>query len=396
MIHNFSNICCFTFILFTNLIFVVVSLRDCLPLLINSRPVRIIVNQYEARAASHHHRLQSLVSQYVDMAKRNASVVHIEYGSASPKIGDYNITASLVLAVTDSSSNSSDDCVNNGPILPSNNLLQAKQCFKIEYIIQDINECITGLHRCHSSAPLCIKVPGTYHCACDTAGGDFGVEGSGRAVDVARTWSVPKESRCRSDATASSRWQAKGVFELVLDGVKRWMSRGEDAKGEEAEKVNGRGCGGEKTSTKCCEKICRGELESVRKEVCVTGLLPPPSSKCVTFSSFCWFSHDDSALICFMFSQLPRKYSQWTNNTHQSCFRHLFHFLIVSKRAKLTFSAATTLAKQSMVIPIFAQSKNNTVQKPSCSQHLVSHPHHPFFVTMRFTCCLPVLNSTSP
>lgn len=213
--------------------------KECSELIVNSEPARIIVNQYEARAPGHHHRLESLVAKYMDTVRENESVVRIEYGGKSRAIGRYNITAYLDL---------------------SSRWTQHQSCYIIHYVIQDVNECLEGMHRCHSSAPFCIKVPESYECACNTTQGDYGIEGSGSIqkfhAEFTVNYSFYNFDVSNSHSPSWLSWLSW-----------QWWKRKATAKQSPAASsaspllsVAGQdgACGGEKTSMACCRAQCRG------------------------------------------------------------------------------------------------------------------------------------------
>lgn len=124
----------------------------------------IIVTQYEAEKESHspHNRIIKKTTNFLNTHFADLTSVHIDYdGKAlSGTIGKYLVTASLQRLV---------------------NEIETSECYTIDYVVEDVNECEINEHKCHSSSQ-CVNTVGTYECQCLT--NYFGVEGSGSSLNI--------------------------------------------------------------------------------------------------------------------------------------------------------------------------------------------------------------------
>jgi hypothetical protein len=124
-----------------------------------SGTARITVTQFEAAkdANAHHNLLLKMVTKYFNTHFTDVIRVNIEYeGEAlSGKIGKYEVIAYL--------SRRQDG---TGGVV--------HECRTIDYVIEDVNECLLGMDKCHDTT-VCVNTIGSYECRCKQ-GDAYGVE----------------------------------------------------------------------------------------------------------------------------------------------------------------------------------------------------------------------------
>ena len=185
----------------------------CSHLIGNSKPKRIVVNQHEVQLAGHQHKLHNLVTEYLEKVKGNASVSRIEYGGDGHNVGNYTIAAYLESV---------------------EGTFSTTFCVIIDYIIEEVDECSSGNHRCHVTAK-CSKTSHNYECTCDSLNGYFGTHGSG------------------------------GIYAKGFDGHELPMHNSANELGFKNNFMGqweGGFCGGESTTQQCCGRLCQGKCFS--------------------------------------------------------------------------------------------------------------------------------------
>jgi hypothetical protein len=172
--------------------------------------------------------LEALVAQQLDKLPP-AVVTWIEYGGQGGEVGEYVITALLQEPVSGLST-----------------------CFCMKYVIEDVDECSSS-SRCHHSAS-CLAIPSSYECVCDTANGDFGVEGSGstdRILVNNDLTSGVEETWIKDQLQYSwTPWQSPWPSNRNIIKTRPQVD-------QQKEKVAGR-CGGEGSTADCCWTSCKG------------------------------------------------------------------------------------------------------------------------------------------
>lgn len=115
----------------------------------SSDKAQISVSELEAvkDANAHHNLLLKMVTKYFSSHFADVIRVNIEYdGEAlSGKIGKYEVKAFLTRR--------------------HENQLH-EECRTIDYSVEDIDECVLGLHRCQLDTTVCVNTPGSYECKC--------------------------------------------------------------------------------------------------------------------------------------------------------------------------------------------------------------------------------------
>lgn len=158
----------------------------------------IKVTQYEAQRDSHSHHNQIIkkTTTYLNNHFTDIVSVNIDYdGKAlSGIIGKYLVTAILERNI--------------------NNNNEIRECYTIDYIVEDVNECETGDHKCHSSSH-CVNTIGSYECECPI--GYFGIEGSGSVISQ----KSPKYGLCGGEKYTAKCCQSNcGLDKVCLEKCK--------------------------------------------------------------------------------------------------------------------------------------------------------------------------------